>query len=115
MQYEEFVDRVRRRGELDSFDEAEGAIRATLTSLGDYLAGGAGRDLASQLPQGLAEHLLRKPCRADSFSLDDFLQEVGEREGVNADVAKVHAKAVSEGEVEDVRRQFPSEFDPLFE
>jgi len=42
MQYEEFVDRVRRRGELDSFDEAEGAIRATLTSLGDYLSGGAG-------------------------------------------------------------------------
>jgi uncharacterized protein (DUF2267 family) len=42
---------------------------------------------------------------------------------VNADVAKVYAKAVmsvleeavSEGEVEDVRRQFPSEFDPLFE
>ena len=124
MQYEEFVDRVRRRAELDSFDEAEGAIRATLTSLGDYLAGGAGRDLASQLPQGLTEHLLRKPSgRADSFSLDDFLQEVGEREGVNADVAKVHAKAVmsvpeeavSESEVEDVRRQFPSEFDSLFE
>lgn len=41
--------------------------------------------------------------------------------GVNAGVAKAHAmaamsvpkEAVSEGEVEDVRRQFPGELDPL--
>ncbi len=124
MQYEKFIDRVRQRDGLDSFDEAEEAARATLTTLGDYLAGGEGQDLASQLPQGLAEHLHRKPSsRAEFFSLDDFLQEVGEREGVNFDEAKAHARAstsvlqeaVSGGEMKDIRRQFPSEFDPLFE
>ena len=124
MQYEEFVDRVRRRAELDSFDEAEGAIRATLTSLGDYLAGGAGRDLASQLPQGLAEPLRQQPPdRSKIFSLNDFVQLVGEKEGVEFEEASVHARAVmgvlgeavTKGEMDDVRRQFPSEFDPLFE
>ena len=124
MQYEEFIDRVRQQAELGSFSEAETATRATLTTLGEYLTGGEGLDLASQLPQGLSEHLRRQPPdRAMFFSLNDFLQEVGEREGVNTDVASAHARAVmsvvqeavSEGEMEDVRRQFPSEFDPLFD
>ena len=116
MQYEEFIDRVRQRAGFGSSSEAAEATRATLTTLGEYLVGGEGLDLASQLPQGLAEHIRREPPnRPMIYSFPDFLQEVGEREGVNADVAKVHAKAVSEGEVEDVRRQFPSEFDPLFE
>ena len=91
-----------------SFSEAEEATRATLTTLGDYLAGGEGPDLASQLPQGLAEHLRRQPPeRADLFSINDFLQEVGEREGVNTDEASAHSRAivsvlqeaVSEGEM----------------
>ena len=52
MQYEKYIDRVRQRDGLNSFDEAEEAARATLTTLGDYLAGGEGQDLASQLPRG---------------------------------------------------------------
>ena len=124
VQYDEFIDRVRQRARLGSFSEAEEATRATLTTLGEYLAGGEGLDLASQLPQGLAEHLRRQPPeRADLFSINDFLQEVGEREGVNTDQASAHSRAVvsvlqeavSEGEMEDVRRQFPSAFDPLFD
>jgi uncharacterized protein (DUF2267 family) len=123
VQYEEFIDRVRQRAELGSFSEAETATQATLTTLGEYLSGGEGLDLASQLPQGLAEHLRRQPPnRAMLFSLNDFLQEVGEREGANTDEALAHVRAVvgvlqeavSEGEMADVRRQFPSEFDTLF-
>ena len=57
------------------------------------------------------------------YSFPDFIQEIGEREGVNTDEALAHARvvvsmlqeAVSEGEMDDVRRQFPSEFDPLFD
>jgi uncharacterized protein (DUF2267 family) len=124
VQYEEFIDRVRQRAELGSFSESERAARATLTTLGEYLSGGEGLDLAAQLPQGLAEHLRRQPPdRAMLFSLNDFLQEVGEREGVNTDEASAHVRAVvsvlqeavSEGEMVDVRRQFPSEFDTLFD
>jgi uncharacterized protein (DUF2267 family) len=124
VQYEEFIDRVRQRAGLGSFSEAEEATRATLTTLGEYLVDGEGLDLASQLPQGLAEHLQREPPnRPMIYSFPDFLQEIGEREGVNTDEASDHTRAVvsvlqeavSEGEMDDVRRQFPSEFDPLFD
>ena len=42
MQYEEFVERVQQRAELASFERAEAATRATLTTLGEYLTGGGG-------------------------------------------------------------------------
>lgn len=61
------------------------------------------------------------PDRGFIFSLNDFLQRVGEEEGVEIGAAEDHARAVvgvlkeavSGGELQDVR-QFPSEFDPLF-
>ena len=65
----------------------------------------------------------RQPSdRSFIFSLNDFLQRVGEEEGVEIGAAEAHARAVvdvleeavSGGEMQDVRRQFPSEFDPLF-
>ena len=123
MQYQEFVDRVRQRAGLASFAEAEAATQATLTTLGEYLTEGEGLDLAAQLPQGLAELLRRQsPERSMIFSLNDFLQRVGEEEGVGIEEASAHARAVmgvleeavTEGEMDDIRRQFPSEFDPLF-
>lgn len=123
MQYQEFIERVQQRAGLGSFGEAEAATRATLTTLGEYLTGGEGLDLASQLPQGLAEILRQQPPeRSTIFSLNDFLQRVGEEEGVGIEEASAHARAVmgvleeavSKGEMDDVRRQFPSEFDPLF-
>ena len=123
MQYQEFVDRVRQRAGLASFAEAEAATQATLTTLGEYLTGGEGLDLAAQLPQGLAELLRRQPPeRSMIFSLNDFLQRVGEEEGVGIEEASPHARAVmgvleeavTKGEMDDVRRQFPSEFDLLF-
>lgn len=124
MQYDEFIGSVQQWAGLGSFAEAEKATQATLSTIGEYLVGYEGLDLASQLPQGVAEHLRREPPdRPMIYSLPDFLQEIGEREDINSDEARTHAKAVvsvlqeavSEGQMEDVRRQFPSEFDPLFE
>lgn len=123
MQYQEFIERVQQRAGLDSFERAEAATRATLTTLGEYLSGREGLDLASQLPGGLDQYLRQQPPdRSMIFSLEDFLQMVGENEEVGIGEAEAHARAVlsvlqeavSEGEMEDVRRQFPSEFDPLF-
>lgn len=128
VQYQGFIERVQQRAGLASFGAAEAATRATLTALGEYLTGGEGLDLASQLPQGLAEILRQRPPeRSEFFSLNDFLQrvgeiEVGEIERMGFEEASAHARAVmgvlqeavSRGEMEDVRRQFPSEFDPLF-
>ena len=123
MQYQEFIERVQQRAGLSSFAAAEAATRATLTTLGEYLAGGEGLDLASQLPQGLAEPLRQQPPeRSKIFSLNDFVQLVGEKEGAGFEEASAHAhavmgvlgEAVSKSEMDDVRRQFPSEFDGFF-
>ncbi len=123
MQYEEFIERVQQCSGLASFADAEEATRATLTVLGEYLSGGEGLDLASQLPQPMAEILREHPPeRSNIFSMNDFLQRVGEEEGVGTNEAQDHARAVvdvleeavTEGQMQDVRRQFPSEFDPLF-
>jgi uncharacterized protein (DUF2267 family) len=124
VRYEEFIERVRQRADLASPGEAETASRAVLTTLGEYLSGGEGLDLGSQLPQGLAEHLRRQPPdRSEFFSLNDFVQRVGEIEDTSFEEALARARAVmgvlqeavSRGEMEDVRRQFPSQFAPLFE
>lgn len=124
MQYEEFVERVRQRAGLGSYAEAETATRATIAMLGKYLTGGGGRlDVASQLPQGLDEHLRRQPPKGSNISsFDDFLQRLGESEGVSYEEAEAHARAVmgvlretiGEGDMEKVRRQFPGEFASLF-
>ncbi|MDQ3922385.1 MAG: DUF2267 domain-containing protein [Actinomycetota bacterium] len=124
MQYEEFVERVRQRAELASHAEAERATRATVAMLGKYLTGGGGRlDVASQLPNELAEHLrFQSPMGGTISSYDDFLQRVGESEGVKYEEAEAHARAVmgilreviGEGDMEKVRRQFPGELAPLF-
>ena len=123
MQYQEFIEQVQQRAGLASFERAEAATQATLTTLAEYLTGGEGLDLASQLPQGLAEALRQEPPeRSKIFSLNDFLQRVGEEERVGIETAEAHARAVmgvlgeavTQGEMDDVRRQFPSEFDPLF-
>jgi uncharacterized protein (DUF2267 family) len=124
MQYQEFIERVQQRAGLSSFATAEAATRATLTTLGEYLTGGEGLNLASQLPQELAEPLRQQPPeRSKIFSLNDFVQLVGDIEEADFEEASTHARAVmsvlgeavSKGEMDDVRRQFPSEFDHFFE
>ncbi len=123
MRYDEFIERVRERGEFGSTEEAEAATRATLSTLGEYLTDREGPELARRLPEGVSEHLLRQPPeRSEIFSAEDFLQLVGEREGVNVGEARYHVRAVMDvlGEAVGrehlagvVERQFPSEFAPI--
>lgn len=122
MQYEEFMSLVQRRTRLDELG-ARTAVQATLTTLGEYLSGGEGLDLAGRLPQGVGEHLQRRPPgRSEIFSLEDFVQIVGEKEETGSGEARQHARAVlgvlgeavSREEMDDVRRQFPTEFNELF-
>lgn len=124
MGYEEFIDQVRRQAELGSSSETETAVRATLTTLGEYLDEDGEPDLTSRLPEELAERLRREPSgRIVSYSLDAFVEEVGKREGVNTDEASAHARAVmdvlreaiGQDGVEDLRRRLPSELAPLFD
>lgn len=123
LQYEEFMQGVRDRAGLD-YEEAESVTGTVLNTIAGFLVEGEGLDLSEQLPKGVAEHLRQRPPeRAEFFSLQDFLQQVAEGENVGSREAEEWTRAVlgvlqgavSQGEIDDMRRQFPSEFDTLFE
>jgi uncharacterized protein (DUF2267 family) len=74
VKYDEFIAQVQRRADLNSKNEAVQATRAVLETLGERLAGGEPKDLASQLPPELASYL-QQPLAGSGvpFTLDDFL------------------------------------------
>jgi uncharacterized protein (DUF2267 family) len=126
MQFDQFVGQVQSRARLASKGEALTAIRATLETLAQRLAGGEADHLASELPQEVGVYL-RAVSDQDGggqrFSLDEFFQRVSEREKADLPAAAYHARvvvevlgeAVSAGEMADVRAQLPDDFQPLFE
>ena len=85
MRYKELVDRVQEQGELESADQAEKAIKATLSTLGECLYRTERRHLASQLPQEakgfLYEYADPQVQRRESacFTLQEFYGRVGAR------------------------------------
>jgi uncharacterized protein (DUF2267 family) len=123
LKYDEFIGQVRHRAGLGSHAEAERAIRATLETLAERLAGGEAHDLAAQLPPELARYLEQPDAGIGAkLTLDDFFELVSEREGVDLPDATLHARvvlgvlteAVSIGEIQDVRVQLPAAFAQLF-
>ena len=121
MNADEFVAEVRNAGGPESRDQAQNAIRATLSTLRERLAGNEPNNLADQLPPGVAE-ALRGEGGQDNFSLDEFYDRVAEKEGVGREEATRHARAVgavlqravSAGEMDDVRWQLKDEYGELF-
>ncbi|MFL5626313.1 MAG: DUF2267 domain-containing protein [Ktedonobacteraceae bacterium] len=124
MKYDEFISQVQQRALLDRREEAEKAIHATLQTLGERLAGGETKDLASQLPPEMALSLIMGQEGVPAkFSLDEFFWLVSQREGVDLAHATDHARVVTAllsevvtmGEIENVRTQLPKDFARLFE
>jgi len=78
-------------------------------------------NLASQLPEDLADPLRGEGGRQD-FSVGESYERVAQREGVGADQATQHARAVAlvlqeavtTGEVDHVRDQLKDEYAELF-
>jgi uncharacterized protein (DUF2267 family) len=125
VKYDEFIKEVQTRGHMESRQEAEKATQATFRTLAERLAGGEPRNLASQLPPELAQHLRYEGEETSNpFSLEEFLKRVNEKDGgVDQPRAVYHTRvvmevlqeAVTEGEMDDVRSQLPDEYAPLFE
>ena len=124
MKYDEFVSHVQSRARIPEREQAVRAIRATLETLAERLAGGEPFDLASQVPEEIAVYLQHERAGSgERFSLDEFFKRVSSREGVDLPVSVYHARvvievlgeAVTEGEMRDVRAQLPAEYDKLFE
>ena len=123
MKHDEFIGRVQHYARLPSRGDAEHATHVTLETLGERLAGGEPKDLASQLPREIGEYLLRGGGKGERFTLDEFYQRVSEREGEDLPKAVFHARAVirvlseavSKGEINDILAQLPPEFDRFFQ
>lgn len=119
MNEDEFLTVVEQLAEVGR-DRALLATRATLQTLGERISGGEARDLAEQLPDGLAPWIGAE-SRAQPFGIDEFLRRVGERESVDPETAARHARAVfaaleravGEDEFDDMVSELPKTFAPL--
>ncbi|HEX8855291.1 MAG TPA: DUF2267 domain-containing protein [Thermoleophilaceae bacterium] len=118
-EYEQLVKTIQHKAEA-SWDEAERAAEATLTTLAERLSGGEARDIAEELPEE-ARRWLADGDRAQPFDVDEFLRRVAEREQTDLETAERHARAVfaaltrtlSREELSDMTAELPKNFGRL--
>ena len=121
MKHDEFIAWVRNLAEVHTNEEAERAIRATLETLRERLAGNEPNNPANQLSPETADPLRAEGGR-DSFSLAEFYRRVADKEGVEELEAIRHARAVvtvteesvTTGEMGHVRDQVNPDYTELF-
>jgi uncharacterized protein (DUF2267 family) len=128
MEYNEFVKRVQDQADLPGPDEAAAAIKAVLGTLGEMLSPTERRHLAAQLPKSMkssvTEWMERPPKekgRPHRFGLEEFYQRVAARSDVRYPTAvrrsqavmKVLREAIAPGELADVFRELPQEYEEL--
>ena len=121
MKGEQFIAEVRNLAELDTNEDAQKAIRATLETLRERLVGNEPADLAAQLPPEIAPFVEGVGGR-EAFSVDEFYDRVAQKEGTESEEAVKHARAVATvlqtavtgGELDDVRSQLGNDYEELF-
>jgi uncharacterized protein (DUF2267 family) len=119
MDSEKFIEIVEREIGSDRV-AAERATSATLQTLAERIDREEARQLAAQLPAEIAP-LIATATPAQRVDVDEFLQRLSQREGVDVVVAQHHAaavldalaRAVSEKEWSDMVSELPRNFAPL--
>jgi len=123
MKHDEFLARVRERGEYDDQKEAEQITLAVLGVLSSRITGGEAKDLAAQLPEPLDAPLRDQHSgAAEHFGVKEFLSRVAELTNARPRTAEWDASAVlstlsdaiSGGELNQIISQLPSGYAPLF-
>jgi uncharacterized protein (DUF2267 family) len=120
MKDDEFISAVKTTSGIDDNDHCTDAIRATLTVLGQRVAGGQPHNLAAQLPATVGSYLPAEGA-GESFSVDEFYERVAQAEGCRTQDARRHARAVmaairsavEPGEFEDLTAQLPGDYADL--
>ena len=117
----EFLALVGARAGL-THHQAQRATDAALLTLSERITPREKQVLATGLPRDLRPAVLEAPRRAERFDADEFVRRMGEREGVGADDAIVHAHAVLAalaesvpGDLDYVRAQLSPDYAPLFD
>jgi len=89
MKGEQFIAEVRNLAELDTNEDAQTAIRATLGTLRERLAGNEPADLAAQPPPEISPFVEGTEGQ-ESFSVDKFYDRVAHKEGTESEEAVKH-------------------------
>ena len=128
MEYSEFVKRVQDQAETAAPDEAEATIKAVLGTLGEMLSATERRHLATQLPKSMKDFVTawmerppKEKGRPHRFNLEEFYHRVAARSDVRYPTAvkrtqvvmKVLREAVAPGELADIFRELPQEYEEL--
>ncbi|MDY6997663.1 MAG: DUF2267 domain-containing protein [Actinomycetota bacterium] len=120
MKDHELISAIRTNSDLATSEDVEAAAHATLSVLGQRLAGGTPLNIGSQLPGAFADHLA-VVGEGERFTLDEFYRRVARIEGTDADHARHHARAVMAGlrtaversEFDNMLAQLPADYDDL--
>ncbi len=128
MEYQEFIKRVQEVAQLDSAEEAARAVEATLGTLGELLSATERRHLAAQLRKPMkgyvdtwVERPPRERTRPHRFNLEEFYNRVAARAELRYPAAvhrsqavmRVLRGAVAPGELADIFRELPSDYEEL--
>lgn len=122
MKHDEFIKHVQSVAQLNSREEAERATHATLETLKERIVGNEASQLAAQLPKELGQYLRgREGEDGQYFRLEEFIQRVSEKEGVEPTAAANHVRAVfsvlqqavTPGEFADVRANLSDDYEDV--
>lgn len=122
MRVDEFLARVRDRGEYHSQEEAEQVTEAVLWVLASRIVPEEAGDLAAQLPAPLDDALRLERGRPEPFDREEFLRRVARQTGARPRTAEWDSSAVlstvadtvSEGQVGHLLEQLPPDWADLF-
>lgn len=120
MRYDEFVARVRERGEFPDRVETEEAIQQVLGVLAERLNPDEAENLAAELPLPAGAWLTERPGPAVAFDVREFLDRVGvgatgrSAESDAGAVLGTVAEVISDGELTEVLTRLPAGFAALF-
>jgi uncharacterized protein (DUF2267 family) len=114
-----FIDLVATEAHLGR-EDAERAVHATLQTLGERIDREEARQLAAQLPPGIAPWIATTTS-AERFDVDAFAERVARRGGLDDHVARraasavldAVARAVSRKEWDDLVAELPAGYAPL--
>lgn len=129
MRYDEFIQRVRRRAELESDERAEHVTHAVLGTLGECLYRTERDRLAAELPKDLKGALFarRDPenrrQETERYRLEEFLNRVRARADLGGHdtetstqaVMQVLREAVSSGTMTETMAALPDEYSVLLQ
>lgn len=121
MTYETFLDSVRRRGGVDTAEQAEQISQATCRVLGEVLVDSDRAALAAELPEVLRRALCSREPNQD-YDLAVFYERVSADEQVHAGRARemaqvvghTLARAIDAELLKRLRLRLPDEFGELF-